>query len=57
MKIDANLTDPVLRKYASSIKDFGYLSENFNAYQRSGAGAKFSDRANLVPHSQSIRAM
>ena len=24
--IDANLTDPVLRKYAPEIKDFGYLS-------------------------------
>ena len=27
--IDANLTDPILRKYAPNIKDFGYLSSTF----------------------------
>ena len=32
MRIDANDTDPILRKYASNIKDFGYLTSAFDDY-------------------------
>ena len=47
--IDSTITDEILKEYESSISDFGYTTAELVTYQ-GGAKVKWSDRANLFPH-------
>ena len=46
--------EPVLYKHEKDIKDFGYLTDRIEHYQRSGSVVRFSDRASLAVHDETV---
>lgn len=46
--------EPVLYKHEKDIKDFGYVTDRIEHYQRSGSVVRFSDRASLAVHDETV---
>ena len=57
MKINATLTDPILKLYKDQIKDFGYETNNINDYQSERAKIQFADNSNTISVSQHVKSV
>ena len=57
MKINATLTDPILRLYKDQIADFGYETSNINDYQSEKAKIQFADKSNTLTFGQHLKSV
>lgn len=61
--INANETDPILRKYKHEVKDFAYIGYSVQDYQRYISNEtveseiSFSDLANIISKDQEVQSV